>query len=489
MKKRILLIPIILAAALILAFLLYTGIYYHADSTALAALNSDEKVSVKRRNYGWFFDGPSQENVLVFYPGAKVEETAYAPLLHDLARQGMDVCLVKMPLRLAIFGENKADKAEEIRHYDKCYIGGHSLGGAIAADYAAQSDRELEGVILLASYPVRQLKDKTSLLNIYGSEDGIVNMDKVSNVKKYVRGQYQEHIIEGGNHAYYGNYGKQRGDYQAKISRKEQQEETVKAILSYIENPADPKENADSKASKQEAQEETATTRDERKETEKQEELDKKMRINEIMELDAGTILTEEDLKGLDDSKLFCAKKISDEVFARMEGISFGEGCTTRREDLRYLRLLHTGFDGETHIGEMVCHREIARDLLDIFMELYKEEYPIEKILLVDEYGGDDELSMEDNNSSCFNFRPVSGTDHLSNHAYGCAVDINPLYNPYITSSGYTPVNAGDYVDREAENPYKIDEDDLCFRLFTEKGFSWGGNWNSVKDYQHFEKE
>lgn len=209
----------------------------------------------------------------------------------------------------------------------------------------------------------------------------------------------------------------------------------------------------------------------------------------EIREMKAGSVLTEEDMTGIDPDDLFTSSSISDQVFERMKGNSFGEGCSTKREELRYLRVLHLGFDNETHIGEIVCHRDIAEDLLDIFRELYREAYPIEKILLVDEYGGDDELSMEDNNTSSFNFRPVAGTKRLSQHAYGRAIDINPLYNPYITSEGYTPVNAGDYVDQSAENPHKIDEDDLCFRLFEEKGFFWGGHWKSVKDYQHFQRE
>ena len=211
--------------------------------------------------------------------------------------------------------------------------------------------------------------------------------------------------------------------------------------------------------------------------------------VAEIMEMDAGTILSRSDLKGIDRDGLFTAESISDKVFDRMEGVSFGKDCTTKRKDLRYLRVLHRGFDGKTHIGEIVCNKAIAKDLLSIFRDLYHEDYPIEKILLVDEYGGDDELSMEDNNTSCFNFRPVTGKTHLSQHAYGRAIDINPLYNPYITSDGYQPYNAGDYVDRSAKNPYIIDKKDLCYRLFDERGFTWGGSWNSVKDYQHFQKE
>ncbi len=208
-----------------------------------------------------------------------------------------------------------------------------------------------------------------------------------------------------------------------------------------------------------------------------------------MLAMAAGTVLTAEELSGLDADLLFTESTLTDEVFARMDGVSYPEGCTVSRDDLRYLRVLHIGFDGEVHLGEMVCNKSISADLLEIFRGLYDARYPIEKMLLIDEYGGDDEASMADNNTSCFNYRTVSGSDHLSAHAYGLAVDVNPLYNPYVTSAGYFPANSGDYVDRSADTPYKIDENDLCYQLFTDHGFFWGGNWNSVKDYQHFVKE
>ena len=112
---------------------------------------------------------------------------------------------------------------------------------------------------------------------------------------------------------------------------------------------------------------------------------------------------------------------------------------------------------------------------------------------MIDEYDGDDLASMEDNNTSCFNYRPVEGTSSLSKHALGLAIDINPFYNPYITynkdgSEKISPANASVYADRTASFPYKIDENDLCYQLFKEHGFTWGGHWNSCKDYQHFQK-
>ncbi|MCM1100003.1 MAG: M15 family metallopeptidase [Clostridium sp.] len=162
-------------------------------------------------------------------------------------------------------------------------------------------------------------------------------------------------------------------------------------------------------------------------------------------------------------------------------------------EDLRYVHILHYDFDGNSAEGELICNKAIAGDLLDIFYELYRNEYQLEKVRLIDEYDGDDNASMADNNTSCFNYRPVEGTDRLSRHALGMALDINPFYNPYVTyekggGMNVSPEGAEQYADRSMEFPYKIDEDDLCYKLFTQHGFTWGGNWNSSKDYQHFQK-
>lgn len=162
-------------------------------------------------------------------------------------------------------------------------------------------------------------------------------------------------------------------------------------------------------------------------------------------------------------------------------------------DELAYVHVLYRDFDGNPAEGELICNQSIAQDLAEIFYELYKAEYQIEKIQLIDVYGGDDDLSMADNNTSCFNYRVVSGSSSLSRHAYGLAIDINPLYNPYITYNkdqtiNVSPIAGEDYADRSKNFPYKIDEDDLCCRLFKEHGFTWGGNWNSCKDYQHFQK-
>lgn len=189
----------------------------------------------------------------------------------------------------------------------------------------------------------------------------------------------------------------------------------------------------------------------------------------------------------------FYVSEIPDDIFEKMQGKSYKEDCTVPREDLRYVHVLHMGFDGETKEGELVVNKAIADDVCDIFEKLYEADYPIEKIRLVDEYDADDEASMSDNNSSAFNFRFISHTTKISKHGLGMAVDINTLYNPYVKTvdgkRSVEPANASDYVDRSADFPYKIDHDDLCYRLFKEHGFSWGGDWQHSKDYQHFEKD
>ena len=188
----------------------------------------------------------------------------------------------------------------------------------------------------------------------------------------------------------------------------------------------------------------------------------------------------------------FYQQEITDDIFSRIEGKSFKANCTTSREDLRYLRVLHYNKDREVQEGELICHKDIAEDLLAIFQELYKAAYPIERMVLIDEYDADDEASMRANNTSAFNFRYASGMKRLSSHSTGMAIDINPLYNPLVRyREGQTrvfPTTAAAYMDRTKYFPYKIEKGDLCYRLFKKYGFSWGGDWKSSKDYQHFEK-
>ncbi len=196
---------------------------------------------------------------------------------------------------------------------------------------------------------------------------------------------------------------------------------------------------------------------------------------------------------GVDSSKEgFSISELSDEVKQRITGISYPEGCSVPYNDLRYLTLKYVDYNGVDSRGELICNKDIAADLLDIFYNLYVARYPIAKIRLVDEYGGDDTLSMTDDNTSCFNYRVVEGTTHLSKHALGRAVDINPFYNPYVThpngGTRISPPGSEPYADREADFPHKIGPGDLAYEQFTSHGFEWGGNWRTLKDYQHFQK-
>ena len=185
---------------------------------------------------------------------------------------------------------------------------------------------------------------------------------------------------------------------------------------------------------------------------------------------------------------VFAAEPIPAAVEARMRGVSFPDDAEIPLSDLRYLRLTYVDFDGKEQVGEMVCNKAVADDLVAIFRALYEARYPIRSIRLIDDFGGDDEASMAADNTSCFNFRRKTGMRELSKHALGLAVDVNPFENPYVRPTRVRPAGADAYADRTKDFPHKIDKNDLCYRLFREHGFSWGGAWRSVRDYQHFEK-
>ena len=189
----------------------------------------------------------------------------------------------------------------------------------------------------------------------------------------------------------------------------------------------------------------------------------------------------------------FTVDTLSDAVFERMQGKSYKDGCTIPRSELRYLRLSHYDGQGNVCIGEIVCNKMIANDLKKIFQELYEHKYPIERMRLIDDYDADDERSMRANNTSCFNYRPIAGSKKLSKHSRGLAIDINPLYNPYVKRRKdgkllVQPANARKYSDRSKRWDYKLEKGDLCYRLFIKHGFKWGGSWTNSKDYQHFER-
>ena len=206
-----------------------------------------------------------------------------------------------------------------------------------------------------------------------------------------------------------------------------------------------------------------------------------------------GNQVPESYLKAHGHESCFKVSPIPDDVFARMQGQSYKAGCPVPRSQLRYLRCLHRTAEGHALVGEMVLNERIANDVLDILRQLFEHRYPIERMRLIDDFGGDDNRSMAANNTSSFNYRKVSGKASLSFHAYGMAVDINPLYNPHIHHKNgqriVDPKAGAPYADRSRKHPYMIRRNDLCCRLFLAKGFRWGGDWKYTKDYQHFDKK
>jgi len=186
----------------------------------------------------------------------------------------------------------------------------------------------------------------------------------------------------------------------------------------------------------------------------------------------------------------FYYESLQPEVMDYIKGVSYPAEDTDviTPGDFRYVHVLHIGADGNVHGGELIVNKKIAEDITDIFIKLYEAGYRIEKIKLIDEYNGDDDLSVQDNNTSSFNFRFVAGSKHLSKHSLGMAIDINPLYNPYIVNGKVADWGAP-YTDRTKDFPYKMTKDDLCVKLFKQHGFKWGGDcWKNTLDYQHFEK-
>lgn len=184
----------------------------------------------------------------------------------------------------------------------------------------------------------------------------------------------------------------------------------------------------------------------------------------------------------------FTSEPIPDEIYKKMIGKSIPKEDKINKDELSYLKISYYGFDGKDHIGEMIVSKDVAEEVLDIFKELHSKNYPIEKISLIDEYDGNDELSMSNNNTSAFCYRVVNGSDKLSNHAKGIAIDINPLINPMVKGNTISPKDGAKYINRDDVVKGMITKGDACYEAFTKRGWSWGGDWNSLKDYQHFEK-
>lgn len=223
-------IIIILTIIFILAggFFIYTLDYYRADDFAVQTFNTGGYNIKNEKNIFVFHADKEKESdtAFIFYPGGKVEAIAYAPLLEKLSQQGITCVLVKMPFNLSVFNVNAADniysRLPNIRNW---YIGGHSLGGAMASSYVNKNSDKIKGLILLGAYPVGDSNIDT--LAIFGSEDKVLDKTKLDKTSKKIE-------IVGGNHAYFGNYGEQKGDGTATITRNEQQQETVDEIINFV---------------------------------------------------------------------------------------------------------------------------------------------------------------------------------------------------------------------------------------------------------------
>ena len=240
MKKRT---RIILSVCL--AFLLVIGIgsyayvsdYYHADETALEAMayQADSVQAEQDGDVIWFVPEDPTAG-LIFYPGGKVEYTAYAPLLRACAENGILCALMRMPGNLAVLDANAADGLQqEHPEVTTWYIAGHSLGGAMAANYAAAHSEDFDGLILLAAYSTKDLSQTTlRVLSVYGSEDGVMNRESYEKNRANFPTDTTEVVLDGGCHSQFGSYGPQDDDGIPTISGEEQIRQTAEAIVAFI---------------------------------------------------------------------------------------------------------------------------------------------------------------------------------------------------------------------------------------------------------------
>lgn len=220
MKKK-LLILLISIAAILTACTLYLNDYYHTDEQAVLEFSSDITATEIAKNTLAFVPENAKTG-LVFYPGGKVEYTAYEPLMKACADRGILCVLVKMPFNLAVLDVNAADGiAEKYPEIESWYVGGHSLGGSMAATYASKNTDSIDGVVLLGAYSTSDLKD-IKVLSIYGSEDGVMNRDKYQKYLDNLPNDFTEYVIGGGNHANFGMYGEQKGDGTSSLTPTEQ---------------------------------------------------------------------------------------------------------------------------------------------------------------------------------------------------------------------------------------------------------------------------
>lgn len=235
-KKRKILWTAVAAVllALVIGCVVYVSDYYRADETALLAMDGSDTVTVREVDGMAIFQPEKPVAGLIFYPGGKVEYTAYAPLMLALAEQDVLCVIVKMPCNLAVLGSNAAeDVLEAFPQVSRWYIGGHSLGGSMAASFASKNEKKLEGVILLAAYSTKEIQN-LEVLSIYGDRDGVLNLEKYKKYRDNLPENTIELVLPGANHAGFGSYGAQKGDGVAEMTSAEQVRRTVDAILLLI---------------------------------------------------------------------------------------------------------------------------------------------------------------------------------------------------------------------------------------------------------------
>lgn len=191
-----------------------------------------------------------------------------------------------------------------------------------------------------------------------------------------------------------------------------------------------------------------------------------------------------------DTEPVFSYSSLLEKTIGKIVGVSWKENTPVKLEDLAYIKVTYWGFDDMEYLGEIIVHEKLAQEVTEIFKELYDAKFPIEKIRLIDEYDANDDLSMADNNTSAFCSREVTGKKGVfSEHSYGIAIDINPIQNPYVKGDIILPEEGSTYLDRENVRKGMITKGDVCYNAFKNRGWTWGGEWNTLKDYQHFEKK
>ena len=233
---RIALCVIIALAIVVCGCAVYLCDYYQADDDAISAYIPAGSLSVSERDGRLSIEPMDATKGFIFYPGGKVEHTAYLPLMYECAQRGILCVLLPMPFNLAVLDINAAEGIrEEYPHIREWYIGGHSLGGSMAATYLARHSDEYQGLVLLGSYSTADLSaTDLCVISIYGSEDGVMNREKYEKYKPNLPGNLTEIVIDGGNHAYFGMYGEQDGDGVPAISNREQICITVDSIVNII---------------------------------------------------------------------------------------------------------------------------------------------------------------------------------------------------------------------------------------------------------------